>query len=394
MNKRQFVIVGVALAVLVGSVLLSGFFSSLKEEPEFRKPPVPKKYVKTDPVMYSDIKTSVIAYGRVQAAQNVDLLSEVSGRMYAGSVSLKQGQSFKKGALLFYIDDQEASLNLKAQKSNFLRDIAAILPDLKVDFNDNFDAWNNYFNAIDIDKNLPGLPESRSEKEKTFLATRGVYSTFYSIKSAEVRLQKHRYYAPFDGSITEVNMESGSFINPGTKIGKIMRSDALELKVSVETKDIAWIHEGAPANVSSDETQVSFEGEVVRISDYVNPNTQSVDVYVKLFPGQNKIYDGQFMQASIPARTIKNGMIIPRNVIYNGNEVFVWQDTVLKVKEVDVYRLMEEEAIVGGISEGIDLVIEPLINAHNNMPAYKLDRTEIEYSKSMDASVSAESSSN
>lgn len=394
MNKRQFVIVGVALAVLIGSILLSVFFSSLKEEPEFRKPPVPKKYVKTDPVIYSDIKTSVIAYGRVQAAQNVDLLSEVSGRMYAGSVSLKQGQSFKKGTLLFYVDDEEASLNLKAQKSNFLRDIAAILPDLKVDFNDNFSAWNNYFNAIDIDKDLPNLPESKSDKEKTFLATRGIYSTFYSIKSAEVRLQKHRYYAPFDGSIIEVNMESGSFINPGTKIGKIMRSDALELKVSVETKDIGWIQEGSPADVNSEETQVSFEGEVVRISDYVNPNTQSVDVYVKLFPGQTKIYDGQFMEASIPARTIKNGMIIPRNVIYNGNEVFVWQDTVLKVKEVDVYRLMEEEAIVGGISEGVDLVVEPLINAHNNMPAYKLDRTEIEYSKPMDASVSADSSSN
>ena len=138
------------------------------------------------------------------------------------------------------------TFNLKSQKSNFLRDIAAILPDFKVDFRDNFDAWSKYFSSIDIEKDLPELPKTKSEKEKTFLATKGIYSTFYSIKSAEARLKKHRYYAPFDGSITEVVMESGAFINPGTRIGRVMKTNALELQVSVETRDVAWIQNGSP----------------------------------------------------------------------------------------------------------------------------------------------------
>ncbi len=284
MNKRQLTIFGTAALIMLVSFGASYFFSSLKEEPEAKKQVKVKKYVKTTPVVYGDIKTTINAYGRVQAAQHLDLLSEVAGRMYQGQVRLKAGESFKKGTLLFFVDDTEASLNLKSQKSNFLRDIAAILPDSKVDFKDNFDAWSKYFSSIDIDKDLPSLPEVKSEKEKTFLATKGIYSTFYTIKSAESRLKKHRYYAPFDGSITEVVMESGAFINPGTRIGRIMKTNALELKVSVETRDVAWIQTGTLAAIWSDDTQQEFGGEVVRISDFVNQNTQSVDVFLRISP--------------------------------------------------------------------------------------------------------------
>ncbi|WP_258104815.1 efflux RND transporter periplasmic adaptor subunit [Marinoscillum sp. MHG1-6] len=379
MNKRQITILGTALLILGGAIGLSFLFASLKEEPSLKKTSVSKKYVKTESVNYGDIKTTVTAFGRVQSSQTLDLLSEVAGRMYQGNVLLKEGQRFRKGDLLFYIDDKEAALNLKSQKSSFLKDLAAILPDIKLDYSESFDQWNEYFNSINIDKALPELPETLSNKEKTFLATKGIYSTYYTIKSSEVRLRKHRYYAPFNGSITNVVIESGAYVGPGNKIGTILRTGALELKVAVETRDIPWITLGSEVVVSSEETQQQFQGEVVRISDFVNQNTQSVDVYVQIAPSRTKIYDGQFLQASIPARTIAGGMIIPRNVLYNGNEVFVLEDTLLKVTEVKIHRLMEEEAIISGVDEGKDIVVEPLSNAHNNMVAYKLDKREIDY---------------
>ncbi|MEQ9307092.1 MAG: HlyD family efflux transporter periplasmic adaptor subunit, partial [Marinoscillum sp.] len=338
MKKRQWIILGITIGVVVMAFGLSSFFAGQKEAPEIKKPPVAKKYVATKPVSYEDIQTHVMAYGRVETAQSLDLLSEVSGRMYEGQVRLKAGQSFRRGTLLFYIDDKEASLNLKSTKSNFLRDIAAILPDMKIDYSENFSAWESYFGSIDINNDLPELPEAKSEKEKTFMATRGIYSTYYTIKSTEERLKKYRYYAPFDGSITEVNMESGAFISPGTKIGTIIRTGLHELRISVETRDIPWVQMDAPVDIYSSETQQSWTGEVTRISDFVNQNTQSVDVYVSIKPGKQKIYDGQFMQSAIPARMVKDGMIIPRNVLYNTNEVFVVEDTLLKVKEVFVHR--------------------------------------------------------
>ena len=378
MKKRQFIILGASLGILFGSFGLSSYLSGLKEPAETEKPAEIRKYVKTTPVSYKDIQTDVVAYGRVETAQSLDLLSEVGGRMYQGRVRLKEGQNFKKGTLLFYVDDQEAALSLKAQKSNFLRDLAAILPDLKIDFSANYDIWQRYFSSLDIDKDFPVLPEISEEKEKTFLATKGIYSNYYTIKSTEVRLKKHKYYAPFDGSIIEVNMETGAFINPGTKIGRIIREGLHELKVSVETKDIGWIQEGSPARIYSDETQQYWTGRVLRISDYVNQNTQSVDVFVAIQPTNQRIYDGQFMQAAIPARVIKDGMIMPRSAIYDGNEVFVLEENLLKKKEINVVRLQKESAIFNGLEAGSDLVTEPLINAHNNMKAYRLEDKDID----------------
>ncbi len=390
MQIRQLVIVGIAIAITAASAILMNFLAEQKEPPKEMKPPEIKKYVKTTPVTYSNIQATVEAYGRVQTAQSLDLLSEVSGRMYEGTIRLKEGVNFKKGTLLFYIDQKEADLNLKAQKSNFLKDLAAILPDLKVDFEDSYDKWRSYFSKIDLDKDLPALPEVDSDKEKTFLATKGVYSNFYSIKSAEVRLKKHSYYAPFDGSIMEVTLETGAYVNPGQKIGKIIREGLNELKVSVETKDIPWIREESEAGIFSEETDQVWTGKVTRISDFVNQATQSVDVFIAIRPGNHRIYDGQFLLASIPAEKITNGMIIPRNIIYNGNEVFVLEDTLLKVHQIDVLRLSENEAIFNGLDQGVDLVSEPLLNAHNNMVAFKADPKEINMESSGDSVVATQ----
>ncbi len=59
-----------------------------------------------------------MAFGRVQTAQSLDLLSEVSGRMFEGQVRLKEGQNFRKGTLLFYIDD-ESYAHAEVSKEQF-----------------------------------------------------------------------------------------------------------------------------------------------------------------------------------------------------------------------------------------------------------------------------------
>ncbi|MEO9871246.1 efflux RND transporter periplasmic adaptor subunit [Ekhidna sp.] len=376
--KRKLIIILSSVGILVLAFVLAGVFAGQKEDPKDKTTVAIKKTVETKKVNYQTLQTDVVSYGRVQTAETLDLLSEVSGRMYQGNVRLKEGQRFKRGDLLFYVDDLEPSLNLKSAKSNFLRDLAGILPDLKVDFNDNFDAWNTYFSALDIDKKFAPLPEAGSEKEKIFLATKGIYSSYYTIKSTEARLDKHRYYAPFAGSIMQVNIQSGSFLNSGTSIGKIMRAGVHELKVAVETKDIPWIQVNSPVKIYSDEMDQYWRGEVTRISDFVNQNTQSVDVFITIESAGKKIYDGQFFQAAIPARTIQDGMIMPRNAIYNGNEVFVVQDTLLKVKRINVIRLANEEAIISGLNKGEDLVIEPLIGAFNNMIVEKREKKDID----------------
>lgn len=373
MNKRQIIIVLIGIGILVGSIALSSILSGMKDPPKKQPPKEFKKYVKTAPVIYGDVNTWIAAYGRVSSAQSLDMIAEVPGRMIEGSVRLKEGQSFRKGTLLYKIDDIEAKLNLNAQKSNFLRDLAGILPDLKIDFSESYEGWSQYFESIDIERSLPELPKHRSNKEKTFLATKNIFSSYYTIKSAEVNLKKYHFYAPFNGSISQVNLQSGSYVNPGSNIAKLVQSNNLEIKVDVALKDISWVQKGSPVKMTTDNSISSWNGRITRIGEVVNQTTQSIDVYVTIEPGGDPIYDGIYLQAQIPGLQVKNAMVIPRNAIFNGNEVFVLEDTVLKVKEINIHKLNPDNAIFSGLVEGADMIVEPLINAHNNMRVYKLD---------------------
>ncbi|MEQ8242664.1 HlyD family efflux transporter periplasmic adaptor subunit [Fulvivirga sp.] len=376
MKLRQVIIVGIGLTILFGSFILSGVLSSMKEPPEVKTPEEIKKYVKTEKVKYTSIPTEVMAFGRVKTAESLDLIAEVSGRMNANSIPLKEGQRFNKGALLYKIDDREARLNLQSQKSNFLKELAAILPDIKIDFSDNYEAWSKYFSAIDINKPLPELPEYKNDKEKTFLATKNIFSSFYTIKSAEVNLNKYSFYAPFGGVISMVDLQSGSFVNPGNKIGTILRSDKLEMKVDVSVSDIDWVELGSQAQVVTESGRV-WEGKVARIGEFVNQNTQSIDVFIAINSDKDrKIYDGEYLRSIIPGREVKSGMLVPRNAIFDGNKVFVLQDSLLKVEEIQIHKLNAESVVFSGLQEGSELVIEPLINAHNNMKAFKLEEKE------------------
>lgn len=373
MKLRQVLIVATGLGLLGISLYLSGVLSSMKEPPEKKVIPKIKKYAKTATVNYTNLNTEIQAFGRVRTAESLDMIAEVSGRMMPGSVPLKEGQNFKRGALLYRIDDEEARLNLQSQKSNFLRDVAAVLPDLKVDYPGSFDQWNNFYKGIRLDKGLPELPQFKSDKEKTFLATQNIFSNYYTIKSAEARLKKYRFYAPFAGNIYSLNLQKGSFVNAGSNIGRIIRSDKLELKVDVEASEIGWIELGSEAIVYS-ESGEQWNGKVIRIGDFVNQNTQSIDVFIAIEPVEGqKMFDGQFLKAIMPSKVIPNSMVIPRNVITNGNEVFIIEDTILKTQIINVQKINKETAIVNGLKEGSNLVIEPLINAFNGMTIYKIE---------------------
>lgn len=373
MKKRQIIIIVVPILIIIGSVFTSQFLAEQKTPPEKVKPKEAKKYVKTEKVAYAEIPTSVIAYGRVKSGVSLDIIPEVSGRMVQGNIRLKEGQSFKKGDLLIKIDDAEARLRLQSQASNFLKDLAAIAPDLKVDFPEKYQKWYDYFQSIDIEKPLPALPEFSSQKEKNFMATKGILSSYYTIKAEEEKLSKYRYYAPFNGSIISVELQSGSFVNPGSRIASVIRTDEMELTVSVPLDEIDWVKRGKKASVFSETGKHEWVGFVNRISDQVNPNTQAIDVHLSLVPSFEPIYDGQYLKAVIPGRVIEKGMEIPRRIIVNANKVYtVENDSTLKIQEVEILKVNPETVVFAGLSEGTDIVSEQLINASNNMKVFKL----------------------
>lgn len=365
---RKFIVSALAfIALLAGGWSFSGYLASKKESPPERPKPEVINYVKAIEYQPSDIQTEVEAFGRIGSSQTLNLTTEVGGRLMAGSISFKEGQNFKKGQLICRIYNAEQRLSLQARKSTFLNLLASILPDLKIDFPDSFNAWQQYFDTIDLEKDLPDLPKMVTTKEKTFLATKNVLGEFYNIKSLEENLRKYYVYAPYTGSISAVNVEVGSIVNPGTVVGSIIRTDQLELVIPIELRDISFLETGKTVTVQG-QNDKSWRGQVVRIADLVDPTTQSVNAFISVQnPKRGEIYDGLYLKAVIPGKIIANAMSISRSILRNKNEVFIVQNGVLRSRKVNVEKISGENAIISGLEAGDLLVIDAPANASNNM---------------------------
>lgn len=369
MKPRQYII-NFALGILIAAagVYFAGVLASLKK-PQVKKSPPPKAInVPVKPVRYSDQETALEYFGRVGSFQSAGIIAEVQGQILQGAVRLKNGQQVRKGQLLFSIDDQETRLNLQSQKSQFMKSIADILADLKVDFSDSYPTWQTYFEAIDVDKALPKMPEVKDLKEKTFLSTRGIQSSYYSILAAEERLTKYKTYAPFSGSLSAVMLEPGSVANPGTRIATLTRTDQLELVIPVRDEDLQWLTKGTKVKVTSESDGHEWDGTISRIDDRVDANTQSVNVYVKVAPQKDApLLDGQYLKASLPGKVVRQAFEIPRRALIDDNHVYTVEAEKLVTQQVVVHKQNPTSAIISGIPAGTQLVTEPPLNASESM---------------------------
>lgn len=373
MNYRKLIVIAVAAAILGIGFLAMRQFAGMKILPPERPKTTAVNYVKVNTVEYRDMDTEVVAYGRITSSQPLTIMAEVGGRLLPGQINLKPGINFRRGQMLCRINDAEVRLNLQSRKSEFLNLIASSLPDFKVDFKEDYPAWQKYFENIDIDKPLEELPKTSSNQVKTFLATKNILRDYYSIKSAEENLKKYYIYAPYDGSIATVNLETGTIVSPGANIASIIRTDQLELEIPVEVNNIRWVNEGTEVDLMSEDGSKSWKGEVVRIADYVDPGTQSINVYVNIDAGPNSgLYDGLYLKTIIPGSPLENAMEIPRKVLMNEDEVFVVDGGVLKARKVNVQKINRDRVLISpvdsnGLYQGDSLVIEAPANAIENM---------------------------
>lgn len=369
MSWRKITFIVVALIVLLGgSAALSKLFISMKPEQKKRPETEMQRSVKAETVKYSEITSPLILEGRAVSGGEVTLVSEASGKIEPGEIILRKGTSFRKGQLLAEIYKDEVELALKAKKSNFLTTMTSILPDMKIDYPENLEAFETFFRAIDLDKDFPELPEADNEKLKVFLASRNVFSTYYGIKQDEKRLERHSLYAPFNGTFTQVTFEVGGYVNTGGQIAKMIRTDHVEIDVPVPNIKSKWIKIGDNVNVLSKDGTVQL-GKVVRKSDFIVEETQSRSIFVQVkSSAKNELLTGEWRKVEFPGQTIDAAMEIPRNAVFNSSTVYVVVNGKLKKREINVLKINETTLIFNGLKEGEKIVIEPLINVKENTP--------------------------
>lgn len=371
--KRKIISTVIIIIMIVGAIMITKHLIATKPKPAKDIERAQILSVKVSEVNYKDIQIPVEYHGRVFSKETVAIASEVSGKILPGDIPFKTGQSFKKGQIIAKIYDEDMRASITAQKSTFLNTLSSALPDIHIDYPQEYDKWFNFFEAIDLTGTMPELPDFNSSKEKIFLASRNIIAAYYNIIQLEITLSKYTIYAPFDGAYKSVGKEVGSIAGMNQEMATIIRTDEMEIIVPVLPEDIKWIKPGQETLVVVDNA-TSLTGKVSRIAQFVDPSNQSINVYVKVSQQKDTpIYEGQFLNVIFPGKELKQVIEVPREAVFKNNKVWIVKDDCLNLQQVNVVRNSDDMRYINGLNPGTMLVKESLINVAQGQRVNQID---------------------
>jgi multidrug efflux pump subunit AcrA (membrane-fusion protein) len=365
MKVRQ-VIMGVIAVV----ILLAGYggmksIAGMKKELPRRAVPRQIKSVKAVRATSTDVATRIELTGRLAAKEKIEIFTEVGGLLKPESRRFREGNYFRKGEALMKIDDTEARLNLLAQRSSLLNQITLILPALKLDYPEGYPQWQAYVDAFDPEKNTQPLPKASGEKEKYFISAKNLLNLYYSIRSQEVRLAKYTIHAPFSGVVSESNINEGTLVRVGQKMGDFFNPNVYELEAAVNLRDVEFIKPGNQVTLTSSDVEGKWKGTISRISSTLDESTQTVKVYIEV-TGKN-LKEGMYLDAEIKGNIIENAIEMPRKLMVNDSSIYIIQDTVLALHQVKPIKFTTSTVVLQGIPENTILLNENIIGGYEGL---------------------------
>ncbi len=345
MTVRKTWIIAILILILGGFayVYISGLKKSPKRKAKSQTVVAPYLLVKN-----ADLPLIVEGSGQLIAKNRIEIFAEVNGVLQKTQKDFRAGTHFRKGELMISIDATEHRANLYAQRSEFQNLITSLLPDMKMEFPEETEKWENYLNSITVEKNLPPIPETNSKKEKFFVTGRKVYSTFYGIKNLEARLDKYLIRAPFTGIVTQSNINPGGLVRTGQKIGVFSNTDLFELELSVKASDASFIKVKDKAIIISADGNQQWTGIVSRINAAIDINTQTVSIFIET--KGDGLREGMFPKARIESGVHENVYEIPRNLLTENEYIFsIANDSTLVRTQIYPVRFLEKSVIVKGL---------------------------------------------
>ena len=318
------------------------------------------KSVLVTKITNSQIKNEINSSGRVVSLNNITISSEVQGRLI-GVNAFKKGTEIKRDDVIFSVKNTDLKHLIDAKKSRFMSLVSSNLADIKLDYNTEYSKWENFFNAINIENNLPDFPEMSSSKEKNYIISRSILAEYLSIKSDEEKLSKYTVFAPFDGIITKSYSDVGGNVNPGSPVIDFIRKGKMEIELTVNTSEINFINIGDKVNFI--ENGNTYNGQVIRKGNFVNSSTQNISVFTSINVDENSLYNGMYLSATIITKGTDNVCKLPRRAIFEKNKVFtINKDNELKINEVNIISYQGDDVIVDNLSNNTLIVNEPLVN--------------------------------
>jgi RND family efflux transporter MFP subunit len=415
------------LAIVVGGGGYAGL-ASLRKEPEKREVEAKVFNVEVFEVQRVNLQEIVKGFGSVVAEREVVYSAQVAGEVASVSQRLKVGEAVAgpeffpndpiletgstqtEGDVLLTIDPEVYHERL-ARADHAVEETLAEMQILSQQEENNSrllqTATRNYNAAKDDHERMERLAKdgtvtqnqltlSQLEErryEQAFIEVDNQHSLFPTQrqrlqkqldrlqtekKLASIDVRRTEVRAPFSGVLTEVHVEKGQYVQPGTPLYRVTQIDAVEIAIPLHPLDFAKLAElvlaGEQPSVELAENEVAssrWTGRVVRISPEADIATRTIDVFVEV---ENKIENqlvavpllpGSFVQARIEGPMLTDVIVVPRSAVVGNapgsTRVFIERNGKAVEVPVKVSRRLEAQAFISaGLAPGDRVVMTNL----------------------------------
>ncbi len=314
-----------------------------KEDLKAQKAPV----VTVDVVQIKagEVVRSIAIPGSVIPNEQVDIYSEVSGRIQR--IAFREGQSVAKGTILVQVDSDI----LKAQKAQLL-----------------------------VEQDLAEKDEAR---KKSLYQAKGISLQDYEVSQSaladakaklellNVQISKATIRAPFSGKIGLRHVSEGAFISSSTLITSIVQENPVKIEFSVPEKYARNVRIGQMIEFKTDGDSKSYSGKVYAFEPRINEGTRMMTVRASL-PNPGGLIAGSFVSIKYDMGKEENAFMVPTESVtpvLKGQKIFVVRNGLVEEIPVEIgIRTPDKVQVIGNLKEGDLVLISGLLAVKAGVP--------------------------
>jgi len=329
---------------------LSGAAKGDRHAKKRTPPPAP---VRVTRARTQNVPIRLEGVGNVQARSSVAVKARVDGQLFSAGV--KEGQTVRKGDVLFQLDPRPFEAQLKQAEANLTRDKA------------NLEKARSDLVRI---KDLAGKgisPKAKLDEVEASVATflAAIRSSEAAIELAKLNLDYATIRSPIDGRVGRILVAPGNMVKANdtqpllviNEVKPIYVAFALpeqyidELRRRMAEGPLAveatWRGDGAS----------TVTGELFFINNAVDTATGTIELMARFANADERLVPGQFIKASVTVATLPNAVVVPSQAVQiNQKGEYVWvlkDDKTVQLRAITVGPQAGDATVVTkGLSDG------------------------------------------
>ena len=344
--------------------------------------------VETEKIILKNNKPEYIFYGNIIAQNQVDVISQLPGKIIKISPKVLSNDYFEKGEKIFELDSFNYKQELIKKKSeleelrNELKSKNMIFSELEkqqILSKKNYDRKTKLVGDIVTKKNLEDAATELSINNAKVLDVKSNIQTILSnikvaesqVKLAQRNLTDSVYRAPFSGKLDNSFIEVGVEVSTGRILGKLLNT--LDLSVQFFVGESIYTH---LSNILGKDAQVfwkksnfkkNYSAKVFYIDSAVNKERAGLNIKAKLeeISKNDPIKPGVFVEVVIQGVTIQESFLVDENSIYEDKFIYILEGNKAVRTKINVEGFAKEKVIITGNKLNNKKIIVTRINDLN-----------------------------